>query len=995
MRTVLYTTTILFLGAAAWPLAAQEGLVGHWRFDKAGATAQDLSGKGHVASVTGGQVVTENGATFLRMDGRAGVHVPSAPDLNLKRGFSIEARVRPVDMTDGRTIVFKNDEYMLRVDWPIETNQLSFFVHAGDAWEPRVSSPKPIENVWLHIVAIWDGTQTLLWVNGLPHQMTRHGDAPPATNNPLEIGSSVGFGAGFVGDIEYVKLYSRALSSGEVIKAAYRFGENAAVTPVAESAFDFRGNARAWVGREGAEVSPAPEGLLVKAVTSGALAVHDHLDLDITKRDYLTVRMAVDKGTRGTLVFATTKGAARVPFQTVADGLMHTYVLEPWQHVGWGGKLLALGVAPAEVDGATARIQYVRVTDQVSGEGDVRLLSLYPESVLPRANRPEQIVARLTNAGGPAANVKVALRAPRGVALVGSAEKIIPLLGYQEIKQVTWTVRASSAVSGRFAAEVTGAGITNASLRGDIAFQPELKIARASYVPEPVPVDTGKYMVLTHYCPLWKHGTHTGWKAIEPYPERKPVMGWYNEGTPEVADWHIKQWLEHGIQGVVYCWYRSNLNGPVQQSLGHAIHDGLLKARYLPKIKFAIMWENGCGKGVGSAQDLMDNVFPFWLENYLANPSYLKIDGKPVLYIWVPGNVTRDLGDSETVRKTFDAMRAKCREKGLGGLYIVGCVGGADKAMLERMATEGWDASSAYGNNWYPPKGTKTVGNFTCAPVEGFADQQETIWKSKTQWNILPDITAAMMGWDSRPWNETPFYWSDNTPAKFRDLCQRAKAVMDAKPTDGPGKKTVIFCCWNEFGEGHYIEPTRGYGYAYIDAIRDTFGTAPAKHTDLAPEDVGLGPYDSWYQKARAAAPVSELAQVTSWAGESLAAWTGFMGLDKFEFSKTGLRGVSNSSDPALSAPPLKLRANQFSKVVVNMRVSKPGDAQLFWSTTSVPGASEAASLHAVTVADGQFHRYVLEVGKSEYWGGCVTSLRLDPASEAGVTIEIESVELQ
>ena len=44
------------------------------------------------------------------------------------------------------------------------------------------------------------------------------------------------------------------------------------------------------------------------------------------------------------------------------------------------------------------------------------------------------------------------------------------------------------------------------------------------------------------------------------------MLGWYNEGTPEVADWHIKYMLEHGISGVVYCWYRSNLNEPVKQS---------------------------------------------------------------------------------------------------------------------------------------------------------------------------------------------------------------------------------------------------------------------------------------------------------------------------------------------------------------------------------------------------------------------------------------------
>jgi hypothetical protein len=995
MRITACLMFALLISAAARAPSADDGLVASWRFDKAAAQAQDLTGKGHAAAVTGGQVVTEDGRTFLRMDGKTRIDIPSSPDLNLRRGFSLEARVRPTDLSDGRNIFFKLDEYMVRIDWPKETSHLSFFVHQGGEWEPRVSAAKPIEGRWLHIVAVWDGTQEVLWVNGLPHALQRIGDAPPATNNPLCIGSSVGFGAGFIGDIEYAKVYDRALTSSEVLSAAYGLGEKPRSSASTESSFDFRTGPHGWAGREGAEASTSADGLLVKAPMPDSLLLHDHLDVDVAKRDFVTVRMAVDKGSRGTLVFATTAGASRVPFQTYADGRMHTYVLEAWQHVGWGGKLLALGVVPAEVEQSTARLQYVRVTEEPSGEGEVVLQRLFTDSVLPRAGRSEKILARLTNSGGPASKVKVTLRVPDGFTLTGPATQTSPSLGYLQSKEITWVVRSASPRSGRFIADVSGPQIASASLSEDLSFQPAINLAKASYVPEPVPVDTGKYMILTHYCPLWKHGTHLGWKAIEPYPERKPVLGWYNEGTPEVADWHIKYWLEHGIQGAVYCWYRSSINGPVQQSLGHAIHDGLLKARYLSKIKFAIMWENGCGQGVGSVQDLMDNVLPFWLDNYFTHPSYLKIDGKPVLYIWVPSIVTKQLGGSENVRKTFDAMRAKARERGLAGLYIVGCIGTADRDAIAQMATEGWDATSAYGNGWVPPQQTKTVGNFTCAPVESFVDQQATLWKAKTGWHLLPDIVSAMMGWDSRPWNETPFFFSGNTPATFRDMCQRAKAEMDAKPGDGVDKKTMIFCCWNEFGEGHYIEPTRGYGFSYIDAIRDTFSTAPRKHTDLAPEDVGLGAYDSWYAKAKAAAPVSEVSTQSSWSGEALAAWTGFMGLDQVGVTTAGMRAVSNTPDPALSSPALKIRARLYSKVVLNMRVSEASDAQLFWSTISTPGANEAASLHAKTIADGQFHRYVFEVGKNEYWGGCVTGMRLDPADRTGITVEIASISLE
>lgn len=988
------------LAALTWTVlpvgrAEDSSLVGYWRFNATGPLIRDLSGKGHDARVSGGEFLSEGAKRFLRCDGNTRIEVPSAPELNLRRGFSIEMQVRPTDVSDGRLLVAKLQEYLLRIDWPAESSRLSFFVHLDGAWEPRVSATPLEPDNWAHVVASWDGAQLMLWVNGIPHALQRRGDAPLQTNNPLLIGAPCPLAPGFVGDIEYVRVYARALTPIDVISAALGESEQPRAPISASCFFDFRQGTQGWSGRQGAQVTWAPDGLAITAPSAGSLAVHDHLRVPVDRRDFLVLRMAVDRGGRGAVLFVTTRGAWRIPFATLADRHAHTYVLEPWQFPGWGGELLALGLMPADVPGAIAKIAYVRLAEEPSGEGELRVACLFPQSVLPRANRPERIIVRVRNVGGQTQDVRVSLRPPPGVSLKGSPMRVIRDIGYQEERELSWVTVASSEMVAEFTAELSAASVTSVRHKGTVRFAPGLHATRASYVPEPKPAILGRYRIWTHYCPLWKHGTHIGWKAIEPYPGRKPVLGWYNEGMPEVADWHIRYWLEHGITGVIYCWYRSTKDGPVTQSLGHAIHDGLLKAKYLPYIRFGIMWENGCGKGVASRADLLENVLPFWLDNYFTHPSYLKVDGKPVLYVWVPDNVTRDLGGSDAVRETFDTMREKCRERGLGGLYIVGCVGAANRATIERMAREGWDATSAYGNSWYPPKEVRTVGEFTCAPFEGFVKQQEAIWKAKTEFGLLPDITAAMMGWDSRPWRETSFFWSENTPEKFRDLCLRAKAVMDAKGGNGPEANTIIFCCWNEFGEGHYIEPTREYGFAYLDVIREVFTSDSRPHTDLCPEDVGLGPYDSWYRRGRAQALSAAPFRATSWTGRRLVAWTEMMGLDQVVLDRGVLRGVSVTSDPALSSPPLKIRASRFRRVAVNMRVSKPGGAQLFWSTTSEPQMSEQASAHINTIADGGFHEYIFPVGENARWDGCVTGLRFDPTNLEGVTIELRSIILK
>ena len=157
------------------------------------------------------------------------------------------------------------------------------------------------------------------------------------------------------------------------------------------------------------------------------------------------------------------------------------------------------------------------------------------------------------------------------------------------------------------------------------------------YVPEPKPAGTD-YLVGAHYFPGWKQSAHLGWGPVVPYPNRTPLLGYYDEGSPEVADWEIKWALEHGITYFVYCWYRGpNKGEPVTTGnmfLGHAIHEGLLRARYAGRFRFAIMYENQSPPGgVASLDDLTGNLLAFWMEKYFKHPSYLKIGNKPVLFV--------------------------------------------------------------------------------------------------------------------------------------------------------------------------------------------------------------------------------------------------------------------------------------------------------------------------------------------------------------------------
>ena len=184
------------------------------------------------------------------------------------------------------------------------------------------------------------------------------------------------------------------------------------------------------------------------------------------------------------------------------------------------------------------------------------------------------------------------------------------------------------------------------------------------YVPEPNRVARkGTQLVGVQSCSLWKEGdAYAGWEYVFPFADRrKPYLGWYDEGSPEVADWEIKWQVEHGIDFELYCWYRPNdaINHPIKDGvLEHGIREGLFNARYSQLKKFAIMYTNQ-GAGDTNSEDWREHIVPYWIEYFFKDPRYLKIDGKPVLSIYYPDNLQRDFGGVDGCKEATDLLRKR------------------------------------------------------------------------------------------------------------------------------------------------------------------------------------------------------------------------------------------------------------------------------------------------------------------------------------------------
>lgn len=354
----------------------------------------------------------------------------------------------------------------------------------------------------------------------------------------------------------------------------------------------------------------------------------------------------------------------------------------------------------------------------------------------------------------------------------------------------------------------------------------------STYVPTPSPASNGDYLIGVQHFMGWKEGHQQGWDKITKYADRKPKLGWYDEGNPEVTDWHLKWMADNGIDFFFTTWFR-NAGGsgqPIKTPYLDHGYDAYFNAQYKNYVKFAILYENNnVTRGVSGQSDFVDNVFGYWLEHYLKNPNYLKIDSKPLIGIYNSANLKSQLGGTDAnVKAAFDAIRQAAVDAGFAGLIIVAEDRNPTSGEITSYKNQGYD-------HYYAYVGPTTSSGLTSNKSAGAG--------------ILDDIPSPAMGWADEPWYGTT---SDTRlPAStFQSLLQFTKdTLMPSYSSGSISRKMILLDNWNEYGEGHYIDPAEEVGFGYVNAIKNVFYPSAPTPDNATPQSVGLGPYDRLYPR--------------------------------------------------------------------------------------------------------------------------------------------------
>lgn len=401
----------------------------------------------------------------------------------------------------------------------------------------------------------------------------------------------------------------------------------------------------------------------------------------------------------------------------------------------------------------------------------------------------------------------------------------------------------------------------------------ELYYTPEDYVPEPVPLDTGDYILSMSVCNLWRNGSHYGWTYIEPHAEIQPITGYYDEGNAEAMDWEIKFLAEHGVSTYAMCWYAPTSPAPAplkKPRMIDAHHEGYFNAKYSEYLDFSIMWENAGHGTPGAAENFKKYIFPLWMDWYFSDPRYFRIkeDGKEYIFLTIykwdkfrnmclpakagayDSNANEFYNNAEFNQAEIDAaalikwMEDQVVEAGYADGIIL-CFtnsGAANTGNISMLNMAGSDTAIfpyAWGNTAYNIENQKQMVETYYALAQTATNSLVTEQTGSTKGSEkgLDLLALAAVGFNDIGWAHRRYPLISDPDFEELLLWYRDEYMPRYKDDEDQWKQYFIqFDTWNEYGEGHYIYPTvgldpipgteyQGYGgYGYLEAMAKVFG---------------------------------------------------------------------------------------------------------------------------------------------------------------------------
>ncbi|HAE40343.1 MAG TPA: hypothetical protein DCG57_17170 [Candidatus Riflebacteria bacterium] len=310
-----------------------------------------------------------------------------------------------------------------------------------------------------------------------------------------------------------------------------------------------------------------------------------------------------------------------------------------------------------------------------------------------------------------------------------------------------------------------------------------------------------------------------------------PLWGYENEADPQVFAKKLQAAEAYGVDFFVFASYWSR----GKRLLEGALNQGFLHAPDRGAVKFALMWANRMPRKVMPVKDAAARLIdPSRLvytdpedfiayishvaDNYFVQPDYYRVNGDCYLSIFDTAFFIRQMG-VEAAEASIRQARELLAKKSLR-LHLVAIDPIPEHQPL--LSQIGFDSVTHYVflPDWSGPFNQD---------FNECARQKSARWHDYQPATGLPYVPSVTPNWDASPraadyGSEKPgrYPWSPvltgTSPENFAGLLREARrfALEHSKFAE----PTIMISSWNEWTEGHYLEPDSKHGFAFLEAVK-------------------------------------------------------------------------------------------------------------------------------------------------------------------------------
>ncbi|MBN2143930.1 MAG: glycoside hydrolase family 99-like domain-containing protein [Candidatus Aureabacteria bacterium] len=380
-----------------------------------------------------------------------------------------------------------------------------------------------------------------------------------------------------------------------------------------------------------------------------------------------------------------------------------------------------------------------------------------------------------------------------------------------------------------------------------------------------LPSQTNRYLIGAYYY-LWypKNFTKYGYLRKMLDPPQTPLLGVYDSSKIEVAEQHIAWCSQYGIDFLALNWW------PTRPEQNRCIEDSFLKAKNIKDIRFCIFyeawnlnWDPKTATTVFTDQTIEKLIRDFsdMADSYFYHPSYLRIQGRPVVILYLTRTFTG------RYHQAIARLRSEINKKGWN-LFLIGdevfwdaiserifrppCLSVKPQSNRVRL----FDAVTAYnmyehGKKEYAGYGSQT--RFLKDVAEKYREYF-SLFRNKVGFvpNVIPGYNDRGVRRVSDHFVIPRQYDLGGKEASF--LLENI--VQTVLPYVDPRLNMVLITSWNEWNEDTAIEPlllsgttskdqspsgtlfTQGFSYSghgtvYLEMVRDQFVAVYGRVMDI------------------------------------------------------------------------------------------------------------------------------------------------------------------